>query len=331
MFHTPQSVATPLASAVLLSTSGEIERKNDTCAIATFAQPPGPVARSGDISTLERRSLAYRRAPTYHPPVPNDLDILQTAARMGEEGRPFILITVVSAKGSTPRNVGAKMIWHASADASGTLVGTVGGGQFELLAIDAARKHMAARSSGVERYVLGSDADQCCGGVMEVYFEYYGRAQRIVIFGAGHVARELAHMLEPAGHELVIADDRPEWNSPDRFPGCRRFLDWSQAIAHCHAAPTSTLACVMTCSHDTDFELLRQLLSTPPAFLGLIGSRSKRICLFGRLAASGIDPQVVQKVHCPIGIGDLGKEPRLVAISMASQLLQVARTLPRLP
>ena len=87
----------------------------------------------------------------------------------------------------------------------------------------------------------------------------------------------------------------------------------------------------MTCSHDTDFELLRQLLVKPPAFVGLIGSRSKRVCLFGRLVASGIDSEAVQKVHCPIGIGDLGKEPRLVAISMAAQLLQVARTLPCLP
>ncbi|MCX5689697.1 MAG: xanthine dehydrogenase accessory protein XdhC [Planctomycetota bacterium] len=260
--------------------------------------------------------------------MPNDLDILRTAARMGEEDRPFVLITVVSAKGSTPRNVGAKMIWHAAAEASGTLVGTVGGGQFELLAIDAARKYMSSRSSGMERYVLGTDADQCCGGVMEVYFEYYGRAQRIVIFGAGHVAHELAHLLEPSGHEVVIADDRAEWNSPERFKACRRVLDWSAAVALSHAAPASTLACVMTCSHDTDFELLRQLLANPPAFVGLIGSKSKRVCLFGRLAASGIDPQIVQKVQCPIGIGDLGKEPRLVAISMAAQLLQVARTLP---
>lgn len=263
--------------------------------------------------------------------MPNDLDILRTAARMGEEGRPFVLITVVSAKGSTPRNVGAKMIWHAAAETTGTLVGTVGGGQFELLAIDAARKYMASRTSGMERYVLGADADQCCGGVMEVYFEYYGRAQRIVIFGAGHVAHELAHLLEPAGHELVIADDRPEWNSAGRFPSCRRILDWSAAVSHCHAAPASTLACVMTCSHDTDFELLRQLLVNPPAFVGLIGSKSKRVCLFGRLAASGLDSEVVQKVQCPIGIGDLGKEPRLVAISMAAQLLQVAKTLPCLP
>ena len=260
--------------------------------------------------------------------MPTDLEILETAARMGEEGKPFVLVTVIAAKGSTPRNAGAKMIWHASADSTGTLVGTVGGGQFELLTIDAARKYMATRSCGIERYVLGADADQCCGGVMEVFFEYYGRSHRTVLFGAGHVSKELAFLLQPAGHDLVIVDDRPEWNAPERFPSCTRILDWDRGVSLCHQAPASTLACVMTCSHDTDFELLRKLLVHPLAFTGLIGSKSKRVCLFGRLVASGLDPDTVQQVHCPIGIGDLGKEPRLVAISMAAQLLTVAKGLP---
>jgi xanthine dehydrogenase accessory factor len=259
--------------------------------------------------------------------VSGDLDILRTAARLADEGRPFVLITVISAKGSTPRNAGAKMIWHDGLEPDGGPLGTVGGGTFEFLALDAARRHLRDRTCGVERFVLGADADQCCGGVMEVFFEFCGHSRRIVIFGAGHVAHELAHMLAPAGHDLVIADDRPEWNSESRFPRVRRITNWAQAVALCADRPASTLACVMTCSHDTDFELLRSLLVAPPAFLGLIGSRSKRVCLFGRLAASGIDADVVQRVQCPIGVGDCGKEPRLVAVSIAAQLLMTARTL----
>jgi xanthine dehydrogenase accessory factor len=211
------------------------------------------------------------------------------------------------------------------------MLGTVGGGQFELLVLDAAKRCLTTRMPTVERYVLGSDADQCCGGVMEVFFECHGFSQRIVIFGAGHVARELAPLLAPAGHELIIADTRDDWNSEDRFPdAARRIHNWELAVSLCHDAPASTLACVMTCSHDTDFEILRMLLPTPPAYAGLIGSRSKRVCLFGRLVASGIDEAAVQAVQCPMGVGDCGKEPRLVAVSIAAGLLMLARTLPRL-
>jgi xanthine dehydrogenase accessory factor len=122
-------------------------------------------------------------------------------------------------------------------------------------------------------------------------------------------------------------DDRADWNTPDRFPRARRLLSWDDGVAAATQRPEATLACVMTCSHDTDFELLRKLLVRPPAFVGLIGSRSKRVCLFGRLIASGLDEAVVQRVHCPIGVGDTGKAPPLVAISMAAQILLESKKL----
>lgn len=264
---------------------------------------------------------------------------------------PFVLITVISTKGSTPRDAGAKMIWSpgratrqaptgkgdAPVDADvAALIGTVGGGQFEHLVIDAADKHLRERSCGTERYVLGSDADQCCGGVMDVFFEYHGASKRLFIFGAGHVAKELAELLGPesgAPFSITIVDDRPAWNSAERFPRAQRVLAWDDGVRLARADAHDVLACVMTCSHDTDFDLLRGLLRASdgashvatPAFVGLIGSRSKRACLFGRLVASGLDDAVVQSVQCPIGVGDTGKAPRLVAISMAAQLLMEAK------
>ncbi len=254
-----------------------------------------------------------------------DLQILRTAADLAGAGSPFVLITVIKTQGSTPRDAGAKMLWRPG---SNGLIGTVGGGQFELLVLDAAHKCLETRAAFTEKFTLGADADQCCGGIMEVFLEYVGPRQRLLIFGAGHVSRELGALLDSAGLELIIADDRPDWNSADRFPRARCILDWDQAVAVAHERPAETLACVMTCSHDTDFELLRKLLSrTPPAFTGLIGSRSKRVCLFGRLVASGLDEAIVQRVHCPIGVGDTGKEPKLVAISMAAQILLEAKTI----
>lgn len=258
-----------------------------------------------------------------------DRTILKQAGELAAAGTPFVLITVTSAKGSTPRNAGAKMIWRPG---MGSETGTVGGGQFEFLALDAAQRHFQNRTCGSEHYVLGADADQCCGGVMDVFFEYVGARQRVVLFGAGHVSHALAAMLAPAPLEVVIADDRPEWNTLDRFPGCRRVTDWAEGVRLAREKPEATLAIVMTCSHDTDFELLRQLLNPAapggtPTFTGLIGSRSKRVCLFGRLVASGLSEELVTRVHCPVGVGDTGKEPQLVAISMAAQILLEARKL----
>jgi len=290
-----------------------------------------------------------RAAGEQQSSVRDEADILREAARLLESGEAFVMATVIGCKGSTPRNPGARMLFRGDDLAGGGgLVGTVGGGQFEHLVIDAARSHLKRGTGGIEKYVLGSDADQCCGGVMEVFFEHHGAGARVVIFGAGHVGKEIADLLAAGPVAVTIADDRPDWNSAERFPRAQREMDFAKAVEVARAVPRNTLALVMTCSHDTDLELLRGLLAEElaeeagagqaaegeggsgggmPAFVGLIGSASKRACLFGRLVASGIDEERVRRVHCPIGVGDAGKEPKLVAISIAAQVLVEAKKL----
>jgi xanthine dehydrogenase accessory factor len=262
--------------------------------------------------------------------VATDRDIFVEAARLTQSGTPFVLATVISTKGSSPRDAGAKMIWRPDDAGVGGLTGTIGGGQFELLVAEAAARVFASRGSATGHYVLGAEAEQCCGGAMDVFLEYCGPRQRLVIFGAGHVSKELAEILKGSPLELVVVDDRPEWNSEARFPGALRIMQWDVGVRATRERARETLACVMTCSHETDFELLRKLLepaTAAPAFVGLIGSRSKRVCLFGRLVSSGIDEERVRAVQCPIGVGNTGKEPRMVAISMAAGILLEARKL----
>lgn len=262
-----------------------------------------------------------------------DRDVLQAAAELIESGEPFVLVTVIKTQGSTPRNPGARMIWRPASSSNGQAPngahGTVGGGQFEHLVLDAARACYERQTHALEHFVLGADADQCCGGTMDVFLEYHGRPARIVVFGAGHVSAALAGLLAHAPTELLVVDDRSDWAAPERFPRARCVGSWEEGVRLSQDRPERTLAVVMTCSHDTDLDILRRLLSRPPAFVGLIGSRSKRVCLFGRLVASGIDERVVQGVHCPIGVGDTGKEPHAVAISVAAQLLMEAKKIAR--
>ena len=258
--------------------------------------------------------------------MPGHTNILQSAADLAKNGTPFVLISVIDTKGHTPRNAGAKMIWRP--DASGT--GTVGGGQFEQLVLDSAGKHFDNRSCGKETFVLGAEAEQCCGGTMEVFYEFVGPRQRVVIFGAGHVSGALVKILTPAGFEIVVVDDRPDWNSQERFPNRTRLPDFDEGVEVARQSPAATLACVMTCSHETDHEIMLKLLADPdtvPRYTGLIGSRTKRASFFTRLSASGIDQSIIERIHCPIGLGDMGKEPELVAVSIAGQILLEAKKL----
>ncbi len=257
---------------------------------------------------------------------------LAAAADLAARGRPFVMATVVGAKGRTPRDPGARMLFVPGAGAHddarpASIIGTVGGGRMEQMVIEAARLHLERRTSGIESLSLLQDADQCCGGSMDVFVEYVGPRGRIVIFGAGHVSMALARVLEGSALEVVVADDRADWNTPERFPGATRLTTFDAGLAAAADRPGETSVCVMTYDHDTDFRLLHAILDHPPlpVYVGLIGSRSKRACFFGRLAGAGIGADRIERVECPMGLGDMGKAPGEVAASIAGRLLLVAR------
>ena len=57
--------------------------------------------------------------------------------------------------------------------------------------------------------------------------------------------------------------------------------------------------------------------------IGLIGSKTKWATFRHRLAARGFGEAEMDRVTCPIGLGGIaGKEPEVIAVGVAAQLLQ---------
>ena len=90
-------------------------------------------------------------------------------AELTEASTPCIAVTVAGVRGSAPRETGSKMLVTADA-----VLGTIGGGQLEHSCIAAARERLADTETpahALRRFALGSQCGQCCGGVVEVFFE----------------------------------------------------------------------------------------------------------------------------------------------------------------
>jgi len=90
----------------------------------------------------------------------------------GPTGEAAALVTVVDVKGSAPRHPGAKMLVYGS----GRILGTIGGGKGESMALAAAAEAIGTRTSSfLEVEMLGADAegkDLICGGVNRMLVEY---------------------------------------------------------------------------------------------------------------------------------------------------------------
>lgn len=247
-----------------------------------------------------------------------------------------ILVTVHAVQGSVPREAGAWMAVFADA-----VVGTIGGGHLEFDAIAQARERLAgADGPPVVRYALGPSLGQCCGGVVHLRFARVGRADMaalaatldagrapVALFGGGHVGRALVGVLGTLPFQVTWIDSRDEI-FPAQVPDnvrCEHSDPVQAAVAD--LAPGARVL-VMSFSHAEDLDVvaaclrrLRERGDLP--YVGLIGSKTKWATFRHRLQERGFREEELAQVTCPIGVpGITGKQPEVIAVAVAAQLLQ---------
>lgn len=256
------------------------------------------------------------------------------------ESEAAVLVMVASSQGSVPREAGTWMAVFA-----GSVVGTIGGGHLEYEAMERARGMLLPAYDGLGaipvRVALGPSLGQCCGGVVHLEFEPVTQAMSAVLaerlrparlpvalFGGGHVGHALAQVLAGLPFALTWIDSR-DGVFPDPVPQgviCEHSDPVQVAVGD--LAPGSHVL-IMSFSHAEDLDVVsaclqRQREKGDLPFVGLIGSRSKWATFRQRLEARGFTAAELLQVTSPIGIpGISGKEPAVIAVAVAAQLLQV--------
>jgi xanthine dehydrogenase accessory factor len=254
---------------------------------------------------------------------------------------PAVLVRVEQVEGSGPREVGA---WMAVSTAG--LLGTIGGGQLEHEAMAEARAALAAGHvlQARRRVALGPSLGQCCGGVVHLAYEWLdashiaGLRERlgeeshwapVALFGGGHVGRAIVEVLGRLPLRIHWVDSREEI-FPPALPE-RVSTEHSEPVQG--AVPglaSGSRVLIMSFSHAEDLDILaaclrRQRERGDLPFIGLIGSRSKWAKFQARLRERGFTPAELAAVRCPIGLpGIAGKQPEVIAIAVAAQLLSLS-------
>src|SRR6186713_2804903 len=248
-------------------------------------------------------------------------------AALGEalsRGEEAALVTIVSSNGSTPQRVGAKMLVFGD----GRIVGTVGGGCYEHDAIGKAKQVLQTRKPATVKYDLNDDFAEetglVCGGQMEVFIEPIEAAPAVYIFGAGHVGYYLAKMAHDAGFGVHVIDDRAAFANAERFPFAASVVvdDIPEWLART-VLPSTAYAVVVTRGHRNDLDALRALAPRELRYMGLIGSRAKIARIYDALVAEQMSPELLARVHAPIGL-DIGAiTPQEIAVSILAELIAV--------
>lgn len=149
----------------------------------------------------------------------------------------------------------------------------------------------------------------------------FSSAKHVAVFGAGHVGSALMHVLQTLDLRLRWIDGR-HGVFPRQLPEAVQVIRSAAPEREALALPEGSYYLVMTHDHALDYRICRAVLSRgDAAYLGLIGSRSKRRRFIKRFAAEGLS--VADELTCPIGVGGIdGKAPAEIAIAVAAELLR---------
>ena len=146
--------------------------------------------------------------------------------------------------------------------------------------------------------------------------------ERAVIFGGGHIARELAPLLKNVGFRVTVMDNRPEYADPADFPGAEKviFGDYLRLDDYIDLNENDFVV-VMTNGHSHDFDIQEQALRRRLAYIGVIGSRRKTAVVNQRLREAGVPEEGIAQVHTPVGTAIKAVTPAEIAISIAGEMI----------
>ena len=234
--------------------------------------------------------------------------------------KDIALIELTTVKGSSPREVGAWMLVSPQ-----KCLNTIGGGVLEFSMIAEAKKMMKDRS--VDKLSFKSNLnpkfDQCCGGVVSCQISTVTKStmkmiekrikneiskyKSLYLFGAGHVGKSVIKLGINLPLKITVTDSRLDLVKDLQ----NQFRDYVDTIKFnvdaiperiIKSSPENSAYLVMTHSHATDFSLIEEILSLKKiGYVGMIGSKSKKISLQKYLKRKNISDNTADLVKCPIG------------------------------
>jgi xanthine dehydrogenase accessory factor len=256
---------------------------------------------------------------------PEALSIWKAVVELGEINGSGALCTIVASRGSTPRHTGSKMLVYPDR----RLLGSVGGGQMEELVIREALEAMRDEKPRLVKYNLSDPGDGdpgVCGGQLEIFVEPIVPKPAVIIVGAGHVGKAVAHLAKWLGFRVAISDDRVELCSPELVPDADEFYPGPLAeLPQNLQIDSNTYLILATRSVDIDVPGLPALLETPAAYIGVIGSRRRWETTRKQLIEAGIDEDNLKRVRSPMGLEIAAETPEEIAVSIMAEIIQLRR------
>ncbi|MDX2447004.1 MAG: XdhC family protein, partial [Desulfobacterales bacterium] len=123
----------------------------------------------------------------------------------------------------------------------------------------------------------------------------------------------------------VVVDDREEFANPERFPDSKtvHVVKKFDTAFDSLSIDESSYIVILTRGHLHDETVLEAALKTDAAYIGMIGSRTKRNQIYTNLREKGIADKALESVFSPIGLEIHAETPAEIAVSIMGEIIKI--------
>lgn len=158
---------------------------------------------------------------------------------------------------------------------------------------------------------------------LRVFVDVINPPQELIIVGGGHIAVTLVSLAKTLGFRTVVIDPRKAFANMQRFPDADLLIqEWPDEAFKKVLLNSASSVAIVTHDPKIDDPALKIVLNSPASYIGILGSRKTHAERCDRLLADGITPEQLARLHAPIGIDLVSKNPQDIALSIMAEIVK---------
>ncbi|HMX30186.1 MAG TPA: XdhC family protein [Blastocatellia bacterium] len=245
-------------------------------------------------------------------------------------GRPLAIVSLM-ARGEQADALTARLLIAAD---GARLGGTLGDAALD----EAAARYAVALMADDRKEIVVAGAKELAASTdgeidlqafeqVRLLFEISRPPLELIICGGGHVGQAVAVAGCFLDFQVTVIDDRAEFAAREKFPDERIRLiadDFVVALRTLRITPAAHIV-IVTRGHRHDEICLQEVIDKPARYIGMIGSRRRTTTIRERLKREGIAPELLRRVHAPIGLDIGALTPEEIALAILAEIVLVRR------
>ncbi|MBC7887480.1 MAG: XdhC family protein [Ferruginibacter sp.] len=158
-----------------------------------------------------------------------------------------------------------------------------------------------------------------------IYREKTGYKNYLYIIGGGHCALAFSQLMSGMDFYIQLFDDRAGLLTIDQnhFVQECKLLENYKDLTELIPSGKNNYVVIMTVGYRTDELALKALLGKDFKYFGILGSKNKIVKMFENLVREGIAPDLLDRIHAPIGLSIKSQTTEEIAVSIAAEIILV--------